>query len=160
MGKVMSIIAFVLSVASIFLGPISAVAGLVLGIVALVIAKRNNDLMAGKGWAIAAIVIGAVYLVVVLIFLGGIVAWSFFSPQIGEGNREIVYASVYLEALVENDPSLCEELSLKEDIERCRFEVIDGIADAARDIFKDPSHCDVLKVETDKQECLELAGFG
>ncbi len=74
MSKTLSIIAFILA----FILPL---VGLILGIVALV--KINRGQAEGKGLAVAAIVLGAIFTLVlpVLVFIGGLAYFGVLSPS-------------------------------------------------------------------------------
>lgn len=74
MAKTLSIIAFILA----FILPL---VGLILGIVALV--KINRGQAEGKGFAVAAIVLGAIFTLVlpVLVFIGGLAYFGVLNPS-------------------------------------------------------------------------------
>ncbi len=85
----LAVASLICGIAGVCTGGVGGIVGIILGIVALGKIKRSGGAMGGRGLAIAAIIVGAVTLVMGAIFLGMPVVVYLFARDQREWNREV-----------------------------------------------------------------------
>ena len=85
----LAIASLICGIAGICTGGVGGIVGIILGIVALKKIGASGGAMGGRGLAIAAIIVGAVTLVIGVIFLGMPVVVYLFARDQREWNREV-----------------------------------------------------------------------